>query len=969
MPFIQAQNKAIARAEALRPNYTDSAKVLAESHLSEGLPPFYRELLDTTYRQVFFSQPSDTQLLYGIMTIAVHAINNPMARQFNELMGRFCSDKIETNATEEEKRLYREYLAAHLNIEATRLVQGNRFYEGLEKRYQALEQSKLVQDTFYMTEIMYGLYQDHFNATDYDQAEKWALEAIALEEARKNKEGIVYLKAQLASCMVQRGEYKEAIPFFEAKLALARQNQNNNEASSALNSLGFAHRKLKEYDKSIHYFEQCLEIYEQFGYYFGASNIHNQLANVAIEKGDWQKAKKHGLALYQISQENPSPQIQKNATNVMAKVYEHEGNYKKSMEMLRLYYQLRDSVTGEANTRALLDQRYKFQYREKAKLDSLQSAADLMIQVAENKRRKTTAYFLWSAIVVMILFAGILWHRFRITRQQKAMIEEEKVKLDQANEKLKALDNMKSSFITNISHELRTPVSLILGPISHLLRKISPKLEKEDRDVLQLVERNGTSLLGLVEELLDFSSLDASKLVLKKEPTAFYPFCRQLFSAFESMAEFKNIDYTFSFELPQSIYLDIDRSRLEKIINNLLSNALKFTHEGEVKLKVHGSKFYDQSSPPKTQNLELKTLTLTVSDTGRGIPPEDLPHVFDRYFQTKRTELSTEGGTGVGLSLARELALLMEGDLKVESEWGKGSTFTLWFQAQELPSPSKEAETVEEVADEEVLGAPLTPSESNGSRPKILIVEDNPDMQKMIYALLSADYNCIMANDGLGAWELLEQNHASIKDISLILSDIMMPRMDGYALLEKIKAHKIWSQTPMIMLTARAAEADKLTALRMGVDDYQLKPFSAPELEARVANLIANHKARVAFAVAESPVGAIDFGEAPAADTEWLQQLESAALEAIDKKLPLNASYLSGVMASSDRHLFRKIKQMTGLSPNQYIQEIKLQKARHFLENKTYHTIAEVAYASGFNTPNYFAKVFEKRFGKLPSAY
>ncbi len=253
-----------------------------------------------------------------------------------------------------------------------------------------------------------------------------------------------------------------------------------------------------------------------------------------------------------------------------------------------------------------------------------------------------------------------------------------------------------------------------------------------------------------------------------------------------------------------------------------------------------------------------------------------------------------------------------------------------------------------------------------------MILEDNPDMQQFIYTLLADQYECVPANNGAEAWTWLQEEKQDIDDIELILSDVMMPEMDGYTLLEKIKAHERWQKLPVVMLTARSAEEDKLQALRMGVDDYLLKPFSPAELKARLHNLIANYRARKNLAVSvEEPAGGVDlaFESEESTYTVWLKEVENAAREALDKGLKLSTSFLAGRVFLSERQFSRKLKAVTGLTPNSYIQEVKLQKARHLLEHQVYTTVNEVAQAAGYSSGSYLTKVYQERFGKKPGDY
>lgn len=574
----------------------------------------------------------------------------------------------------------------------------------------------------------------------------------------------------------------------------------------------------------------------------------------------------------------------------------------------------------------------------------------------------------WFYVLCGILLAGVatLWivrlrfekrrleeevqERTREISRDKTLIEQQADKLQQANE-------MQSRFFTNISHELRTPITLIGTPIEQILQKEKEALSPQLLRSLGRVKHNTQKLNDLVEEILELSKLETGKVELQSTPVPVTRFIQQLFSAFESQAALKNIDYTLHSEVDSKSHFLLDRGRLAKIVNNLLSNALKFTpidHSVRLELKTEAADI----------DKALYRLILSVKDTGRGIHSADLPYVFDRYFQTAQVGLPTEGGTGIGLALSRELARLMGGELQVESDWGSGSTFMLRLNAVkkvtgtlELPTKAIEAATL----------TTITPTpKNNESLPKVLIVEDNSDMQELLLSLLEDDYNCHLANNGAEAWAILTQEEVAAT-FQLVISDVMMPEMDGYTLLEHIKEAPHLQNLPIIMLTARTAEEDKLRALRLGVDDYLGKPFSPQELLARSANLIQRYHLRLQYQLEEPKVE--EEVSPPSANQLWLQKIEQLILTAIDKKLEIGIPYLAHEMNLGDRQLLRRLKSLTGFTTNQYIQEIKLQHARRLLEQGIFLTVSEVAYASGFSTPAYFSKLYEKRFGKRPVEY
>lgn len=598
----------------------------------------------------------------------------------------------------------------------------------------------------------------------------------------------------------------------------------------------------------------------------------------------------------------------------------------------------------------------------------------------------------YALIFLVLTLVGIFWIRRlssakirleALVQNRTEQIRQDKELIEEQAKELQQLDKVKSRFFTNISHELRTPITLITTPIEQVLRKYAKSLNAEINKSLQTAQNNSRKLLNLVEELLELSRIDAGKQQLNQTPTHLYSFCRQLLSSYESAAHIKNVKLDFQYELDEDFHFLIDKKRLEKIINNLLSNALKFTRKGgEVIMRVRGEavkgdEYYKLRATshelPASHQPSPSLLIIEVKDTGRGIPPEDLPHIFDRYFQTKRESLPKEGGTGIGLALAKELAELMHGSLSVNSQWGHGSTFTLSIPVKiTVPDPSR---TISSVVPPDIFPQPVPTVSSHSTSPpssnkkKVLMVEDNPDMQQLIYSLLSDQYDCIIANNGAQAWEWLQQDTPEINGVDLILSDVMMPKMDGYELVDHIKKDKKWKMIPIILLTARAATEDKLQGLRLGVDDYLVKPFTPEELLVRMENLIKHYHQRKLFLESNTYEVDIDFAPTPSAEDNWLKTLENCILDAIRKRIELNVLYLANEMAISDRQMLRKLKALTGLSAAQYIKEVKLQKARHLLESKAFETISEVAYASGFNTPKYFSKVFEKRFGKLPGDY
>jgi signal transduction histidine kinase/CheY-like chemotaxis protein/ligand-binding sensor domain-containing protein/AraC-like DNA-binding protein len=587
----------------------------------------------------------------------------------------------------------------------------------------------------------------------------------------------------------------------------------------------------------------------------------------------------------------------------------------------------------------------------------------------------------WFAILVFVLsmiaiFIGFQWRTRRykarqveletIVKQRTQKIEEDKTLIEEQSKELKELDKLKSRFFTNISHELRTPLTLILGPANYLLNNPKTVTKKTTVNTLKSITKNGNSLLQLIEEILDLSKLDAHKLALFEEEIHLQTFLRRVILAFESQATYQEIDFQFEFQAKENLCVQLDLKKVEKIINNLISNAIKYTPpKGLIKIKLSDT---------------LDLLKLEVKDSGQGIHPDDLPHIFERFFQTKQLSQIEQGGTGVGLALSIELAQFMQGSLNVESTYTQGSTFTFSIPKKEVDlNADIIAATNMPVLDafdfeEEGLVVP----QQSQKEFKVLIVEDNHDMRQFVEQLLSDVYTVFSVGNGKRAIEYLEEHEGQI---DLIVSDVMMPIMDGFELLNQVKKHPIWRKIPVILLTARADQMDKLQALTTGVDDYLTKPFSNEELLVRTKNLLYNYHQRKLWQIEQEQQDkevlsidqfqdrkTIEQPKISEEDQFWIKEV-ATCVQGNFSNNNFNATQLYLDMHMAEMTFRRRLRKITGLTGNKYLKEFRLQEARKLLEQKKYNTIQQVCYAVGFSDPQYFSKQYKARFGKPPRSY
>lgn len=569
-------------------------------------------------------------------------------------------------------------------------------------------------------------------------------------------------------------------------------------------------------------------------------------------------------------------------------------------------------------------------------------------------------YLQWPFILLVILvLVGLVFTYIRIRERnlyQTQLLLEKRVKertqtIEEQAAALRELDEMKTRFFANISHELRTPLTLILGPVDAALNKKEKQTTEEIQPLLHLIRRHGLKLKQLIEQILSLSKLEANQLALEEQPQELAAVLKRLWSNFEAQAELEEVEWLLDQEIPPNLRVWMDVDKLEKIVNNLLSNALKHTPEGE---RVGMSTRWDAAT---------KSLYLNVNDTGRGIAAEDLPHIFKRFYQSK--EGKATGGTGIGLALASELAQLMGGEIQVASILGTGSTFMLTIPFKVI----QEEDIVFEEATENYEFSSIAPN----NNATLLIVEDLLDMRLFLSELLSQYYHIKTAEHGKKALEILEEpNHG----VDLVISDVMMPVMDGFELLEKIKNKPQQEQVPVIMLTARTAERDKLKALRIGVDDYLQKPFSNRELLARIKNLLEHYQQRQDWVKEQTALQQENSKEEAEKEEEllevvsdpWTENLEEVAKREVGNT-QFNMAQLAYDLNLSERQLRRKIKAKTGLTPNQYFRCIKLDVARNFLETRRYQTVAEVAHQVGFSNVHYFSKLYLAQYGKKPIEY
>lgn len=728
----------------------------------------------------------------------------------------------------------------------------------------------------------------YLNRDNPELAEKYGLKSLENSKNAPINGSLVATYSLIGKSLSKQNDPDQALRYCNSALELAMDLELPKLIADCYYDLGQVFLQNKKYAESVEYLEKSLDIHKELNNKYPLSKNLEMLARAYAAAGDFENAWKYQKEL---------------------------GN-------------LQDSLFNEQKEKTLQELETEYKLKEKEALLRLQASE---LELKNSKLAGQRILNITIGIVVVLLLVIIVLALINIKRRK------------QSNQQLRELDLAKSRFFSNISHEMRNPLTLIMSPLQKLAEETRNTAFNKD---LLLAYNNSKKLLNRVNEILDLSRLDAGKMQLHETSVNLHSLCHRIIYSYASYAQHRNLQLDFDFEPEKNTSVLLDIEKFEKILNNLILNALKHAGpEGKVQLSI---------------KQEKNTFSFAVMDTGKGISPEDMEHIFDRYYQTEQSEISNQGGTGIGLTLAKEYAVLFGGNISVESKPEEGSIFTLL-----IPLKLSES-TIEEKPvniDQEVRKVPVDMNiaglKSGNDKPVILIVEDNHEMGRYLKDKLNKYYDSITVPDGVEALKLLK-----IRKFDLIISDVMMPNMDGFEFREKVRQNRQWKQYPFIMLTARMLEEDRIAGFRLGIDDYITKPFSLNELLARIHNLILNKKERDRW-WKENSAGS-EKEELLSIEEQFLKKAEIFVLNNIDDP-KLNAESLSAHLNYSKRQVERLLKKYSGFTPSAFIREVRLQKAYKLIEQRQFATIKEVCYDVGFDNPASFSTLFKMRFGSNPS--
>ena len=792
----------------------------------------------------------------------------------------------------------------------------------------------------------------YLSMEDYTQALFYIEKSFKLLEERGGEVQRSDLLTQKGQVYILKADYETALQSLTEAVQL-RKAIGQVIDSKNYYDIGYCYEQLNQLDSAVIFFQNALDASkESSDYLLNKSKSLKSLGNIHFQQG------KTALAIAELNEAVRTASYsglkdqEMGASEILYHIYKSQNNSDRALFYHENYRNLQDSLFNEEKAKEIgrLEANYEFE-KEKQQLAYKQEK--------ELDRQRSMRRLILIALIVALLFIGIIYRYYRSKQKANAALSKlngeilsQKSVVEEQKEKLEELDLAKSRFFTNISHEFRTPLTLISGMADQVKSKPDIWMEKG----IGMIKNNAENLLNLVNQILDLRKLESKSLQLNLVQGDIVPYLKYLTESYHSFAQYNGLELHFLADVA-AVKMDYDPDKILRITSNLLSNAIKFT--------PNGGHIYFQISQNHTPSTDQNNLLIRVKDTGTGISPKQLPHIFERFYQADDSITRKGEGTGIGLALTKELVKLMNGEIEVTSEVGKATTFLITLPV------TNDAPMIESFPTDIKMIAPAEPEEKNVfpaavendedvGLPKLLIVEDNPGVQQYLIACLQDHYQILVAENGQTG---IDQAIEHMPD--LIVSDVMMPEKDGYALTETLKNDERTDHIPIVLLTAKVDLDSKISGLKKGADAYLGKPFEKRELLVRLEKLLELRKklqTRYAQLSNSEEVSHNSFFS----ENPFLQKFHDL-VEKEYSNPELDMNQLSRSLGMSRSQVFRKLKALTGKSPTVLIRTIRLQKAKQLL-NTSDLNISEIAYEVGFTSPNYFSAAFFEEFGVRPSA-
>ncbi|MEQ9050231.1 MAG: response regulator, partial [Marinoscillum sp.] len=647
----------------------------------------------------------------------------------------------------------------------------------------------------------------------YDRAIVTLEESLSISQELGDASGVSKATFNIGLMTMEMNKHAEAIPYFKEAMVGLNEEDFPHQFSYYYNNMANCFEKQLHinaafYDSALIYGKKSLVIKMRLNNLRGIANSHNTLAATYERASDYKNSFYHATEALRLSDSLDFKPIKRNALSYLITAELGLGKTESTNDHFEEYIDVVEEINEASYSRTLSDMAFKYETEKK-------EAENLLLRT-EAEQQKLINLLLLSLAVVLVAGLVLLIYFFRLKQRTNEKLSTDKKLIEEQARRLTELNDLKSQFFANVSHELRTPLTLIQGHAEDAMS--IKKLPAQASEPLKKIKRNVHQLAVMVNDLLDLSKIELKQKLVTVKPVDVDGLLKRICGAFSSLAESRQIGLSYTSNQHEVTAAMLDENQFEKVINNLIYNAFKFTPQGGT-VKV-------------TMSRVLEGIEVLVTDNGTGIRPEEVPYIFDRFYQAK-DQMSTSFGSGMGLAISKELIDMMGGELSVTSELGKGSTFRMILQPTD--------ETPEALVGDSYQLEAVTPADLRmdtleiPSDTSVMIVEDNPDIRSYLGTILRDHFQLIMAEHGQDALDQLERESPD-----LILTDVMMPVMNGWEFIEALQGKPSKAKIPVIVLTAVAENQERIKGLRMGVDDYILKPFEAEELLIRISNVVKN---------------------------------------------------------------------------------------------------------------------------------
>lgn len=809
--------------------------------------------------------------------------------------------------------------------------------------FRSLELFEILDDTQAIGVCYDNIGISFMNQKEFEKGLEYFLKSNEIAVKLENPSLLAVSYNNLYKAYDALGEKEKARQSLLQSIDICKKHNNLHALSIAYNNMGKWMFENKLFQEAQKYYELSIEIKEGLNNKLGLSTTFNNLGELNLDRNRTDASLSYYQKALGLAKEVGSLSEQRTATKGLMNVYRRKNDFLEAMRYMDFTLLLNDSISNQEKARHLASLEAQYQNEKKQQeITTLKHQNEL--HLSELRQQRT---LLFSALLLIITIGGstvMVLLMYRNKRRANYLLQEQNIKIVSQKEEIETqnevlaqqsvmlneLNQVRSKFFANISHELKTPLTLIVSPLSQALENDGAGMKPGS---IELMHRNACHLQQMIEELLELARMERSAYAIERQPIAISTFLNDLVLSFGSYA-LENQVKVLATELDEAM-IEADTEAFRKACSNLISNAIKFSPQGG-DVVVEG-------------RVERDKYLIRVSDQGRGIPENELDAVFGRFYRASNSGFIK--GSGIGLSIAKEIVELHEGTLTVENRPEGGAVFTLT-----LPLKKGEELLIDGKADA-ITGDEI----QKGLKPKVLIVEDNKDMRSFIGASLDDIYELVYATNGA---EGLKSTQEHLPD--LIVSDVMMPVMDGFAFCREVKSNLETSHIPVILLTAKSSEQSIVAGLEMNADLYMTKPFGVSHLRAAIASQL-----RIRRQLREKFAGSLDVLASEVTCTSMDARFLEMAVNIIEQNLDdseFNVEGLAKALNMGRSSVHRKITAITGLSTSEFMRNLRLKHAARMLKAQA-GTISEIAYSVGFSDVSYFSKCFKKLFNQTPGEF